>query len=506
MQPISTAPGTTWHTGAPSVPDAAPAPRKRRWPTVVIPLVVVIVGAGAVGGFFVLRNRGGNDYPAQWDPRVEPIATSVVLLRGLDFKHPVKVNYLGDAEFESKLRASPEELAKERTAIDTASAIFRAAGLVGADVDLGAAQNDTQTADVAAFYSDETHEIYIRTGDGFTVETRVTLAHELTHVLQDQHFNLTKLHTNAAKSKTGSEDALTALIEGDAERVQDRYLAQLSAKDRKAYDRLSSTSSDKAEKRTEHVPAILSTLFEAPYVYGPRVVNVLANAGGNSAIDAALSRPTPSTRIYLDPTSVRNSPPDLPPVPKLTAGEKRVELANDDSGFDNFTFFVMLSARLDAPTALAAADAYESGSEILYSRNGVTCFRAAIDGISEGGNRLIASTLKRWARALPSAAVEATGGPVVFHACDPGKRATAPRDKNLTDAVSLSANRDGLVEGLLQNGKIPDSAAACIARLLMQRPDFRHAVLTDAPVTDALKLETTQAAVACRADARAGLP
>ena len=31
-------------------------------------------------------------------------------------------------------------------------------------------------------------------GDGpFTVETRVTLAHELTHVLQDQHFDLQKL-------------------------------------------------------------------------------------------------------------------------------------------------------------------------------------------------------------------------------------------------------------------------------------------------------------------------
>ena len=54
-----------------------------------------------------------------------------------------------------------------------------------------------------------------------TAPRRSTLAHELTHALQDQHFDLTKLQKAATRSH--SSGALRALVEGDARRVQLLY-------------------------------------------------------------------------------------------------------------------------------------------------------------------------------------------------------------------------------------------------------------------------------------------
>ena len=48
---------------------------------------------------------------------------------------------------------------------------------------------------------------------------RVTLAHELTHVLQDQHFDLERL----ADPDFDRADELRAMAEGDAGRIEDAY-------------------------------------------------------------------------------------------------------------------------------------------------------------------------------------------------------------------------------------------------------------------------------------------
>ena len=65
------------------------------------------------------------------------------------------------------------------------------------------------------------------------VDVRVTLVHELTHALQDQHFDLTKLDRGVETS--GEDFALTALVEGDATSVEDDYLFSLPDDEQDAY-------------------------------------------------------------------------------------------------------------------------------------------------------------------------------------------------------------------------------------------------------------------------------
>ena len=84
--------------------------------------------------------------------------------------------------------------------------------------------------------------------------------------------------------------------------------------------------------------------------------------------------------VYFDPGSVKRAV-HIPPVPEVPDGTERLpSVADGDDHFDNFTFYLMLAAKLDLPTALRAADAFSTGSQVAYTRDGRTCFRAAMKG------------------------------------------------------------------------------------------------------------------------------
>ena len=498
--------GLTFRRG----PDATPENQPRRaWfvLTLLAGTAVVVVGI-VVGAALSFAHHGGQSYPSSWDPQVAPITARVEVLRGLRFKHPVKVNYLSPAAFEKKLTASPADLKKARNQIDQGSAMLRAAGLVGANVDLADAVNTTQASDTLAFYDFHAKQIFLRAGT-FTVETRVTLAHELTHVLQDQYFDLPKLRRQAEASKTGSSDAFTALSEGDATRIENQYLGEQSASDRREYDRLSTQDSSTATKRTKDVPEIIQTYFGAPYIFGPSVIDVLETSGGNEEVNDAISGATPSTRIYFDPLDAQRNAGVPPAIPALQPGEQRLRgLSGNDSGFDPFTFYVMLAAHLDRPTALLAADAFYAGSEVRYRAGNTTCFRAAVLTITPGSVQPVADIVRGWTRAVPDAGTDATNRAIVFHSCDPAGRAANPPNQAIREAVRLLASRDALIATFIRD-KVPRDAATCFARVLVEQPDVRDALLRGDDLNTAtpqMQAESYAAASACRSNSNAGLP
>jgi hypothetical protein len=74
--------------------------------------------------------------------------------------------------------------------------------------------------------------VFVR-GDELTPAVRVTLAHELTHVLQDQHFDLQRLDEPDFEEHEG----LRAMAEGDAGRIEDIYVTDvLTSAEQTAYE------------------------------------------------------------------------------------------------------------------------------------------------------------------------------------------------------------------------------------------------------------------------------
>ena len=181
-------------------------------------------------------------FPAAWDARVTDLVQFDANERNLDYKHPVKVVFLSAAAFKKRVTTDDSKLtAKDRRDLQNALEELRALGMVQGKVDLFAKENQLSGATTEAFYDRQKKEIVVP-GSTLDVEQQVTLAHELTHTLDDQHFDLDKVNKIGDKHDT---DAVTALVEGDAVWVQNKYEAKLSDADRRAYER----SQDSGEPR-----------------------------------------------------------------------------------------------------------------------------------------------------------------------------------------------------------------------------------------------------------------
>ena len=151
-------------------------PQRKRGPGLLAILAGLAgVAVVALGGLW-LFTRDSTSYPSRWDARVAPIAARVEALRGLSFKHPVRVTYLSVPDFEKRLSTSPADLKKQRKQIDEATGLLRAAGLIGANVDLAKEVETTRAADTLAFYDFDTKAVYVRGSAAFTVETRDSCA------------------------------------------------------------------------------------------------------------------------------------------------------------------------------------------------------------------------------------------------------------------------------------------------------------------------------------------
>jgi len=306
--------------------------------------VVVLVLAG--GAVFVGSGSSHSWFPSKWDARVAPIAAEVAKLRGLEFVHPVPINYLTPKEFEKELGGGGAPSASDRAEIAREEAVFRALGFIGGKVDLLREFGTQRSSGTLAYYDPDREQIIVR-GTTLDVEHRVTIAHEMTHVLQDQHFDLPKLQKRAADSESGDASALKALVEGDAVRIENDYLAQVSTAEQKEYNRENKAEGARVGKATASVPAIVGIISDAPYEFGESTVRVLLESGGNSAIDGALTGATPSTEVFIEAGDI--TPPVVVDTPVLPAGASRV---GSPETFGPFETFLTLSMRLDPARAL----------------------------------------------------------------------------------------------------------------------------------------------------------
>ena len=194
-----------------------PATPRRHWLPVVAVVLVLLAAAGVV--YAVLVRDTGPPHPDSWDSRVAPLAEAVAKERGLDFEYPVYVDFLEEEEFTEKVTADDEDLTDEdREEIEQATGLLRAVGLLEGELDLFDTANKLRGAGIVGYYSPEDERIRIR-GTEMTPAVRSTLVHELTHVLQDQHFDL-EAKTAKAEDDSAASNALDALIEGDARRIE----------------------------------------------------------------------------------------------------------------------------------------------------------------------------------------------------------------------------------------------------------------------------------------------
>ena len=401
--------------------------------------------------------------PKEWDPRITKLADYVESERGLQFDHPVAVSFLDDDAYRKEISsAETSELSaedKEEIKIFTGQA--RALGLLRKDTDLVDATSQVVDEGTLAFYDPE-RDLMVVKGTKLTVGVKVTVVHELTHALQDQHFDLTKEFED-----DGSESIHHALVEGDAVRIERAYASEeLNGKETRDYVNEQQEAIDDAD--LGDIPPALLQLFTAPYQLGAPMTMIVAEEQGQDALDKLFRSPPDSDEGTINPFALLDRERSAKVgKPALRAGEA----ATDDGDFGVLTWYVVLASFIDFRTAIDAVDGWSGDAYAGYTKGGRACLRAHFVGDTEKDAREMEAALLRWKEAFPpeGVAVTRTGERVELDACEPD---TVPKPaESAANALTLPAARLEIVASVLAEGASLD-VARCFSREFVRLVDL----------------------------------
>ena len=227
-------------------------------------------------------------------PIFDQILTRVAEIRGLDPLRAIIPKFMTREQLESTLR---EDLEEDRDDILNSQEVLKIMGMIPLDADLYQMLLSLYTEQVVGFYDTETEELYVIRGiDELTPSAELTLAHEYTHALQQQHFDI---HTLAEELEGDSEgeSALSALIEGGATTVQIEYMfTYLTSQEQQQVFNAAGDS-----PVFDASPYILRQSLLFPYNQGATLVTTLLISGQWQAINNAYREAPVSTEQVLHP-------------------------------------------------------------------------------------------------------------------------------------------------------------------------------------------------------------
>ena len=270
-------------------------------------LVVLVVLVAAVA---VLIDDGGPQAAVaptvEEPPPATPEAVAAILPelqafveeeRNLAFTEPVDVEVLESEAYQQRTREQFEtELEENREDLEAVAAQYQALGLLDPAVDIVETLDSFYSTATAGFYDSETKELVVQ-GSELNEDLRVTLVHELTHALDDQVFGLERPELEDRTDEAGF--GFSALVEGNASRVDGAYVESLSPGEQVEYFRQASEAA--AGVDFDAFPPVL--LLEEQFVYGNGLefVQALVDDDGNDAVDDAFDSPPLTSEAVLEP-------------------------------------------------------------------------------------------------------------------------------------------------------------------------------------------------------------
>ena len=446
--------GTPWTApGAPPPPSSAPVPQdggpppsRPRWLWTVLAVLAVLTllaatvvvvtrdgdgaddGTASVDTTTPLPEQPGSTSPPEQAPPdplteedlqalVDDLQAYVAEARGLDYKRPVVVELAADAEFEARLLEQFEEDVEE---IEEAEVFYRALGLIDAERSLVDELRAIYSAGVLGFYDPETNELVVR-GTSLTPYVRKTIVHELVHALDDQHFELFREEYDERDDEIGT--GFSALVEGNARRIEDRWLQDQAAEVREQAE--AEEQAFAAGIDVDDFPEILLFEIGAPYELGEIFVAALLADGGERAVDAAFGDPpTTSEQVLFPPLyESRQARVEVPPPP--ADGEVV------DEGVVGALFWFGLFTTGEAP--VAPQDAFQAvqgwGGDwgVTWEDGDAACARVDVVGDTPDDTAELEEALKAWADQSAGAEVSDVDGRVRVESCVAGAAGANPQ-------------------------------------------------------------------------------
>ncbi len=304
---------------------------------------------------------------AEFTAAADEVLAQMSQITGLKLRTPVKKTLRSREEIRAYVISEMNEDKEpgERYASARSAEAF---GLLPKGFDIDSFMVDLLTEQIAGLYDPKAHEFYI--ADWIPLaDQRMVMAHELTHALEDQHFQI-ETWVKAARPNDDGELAREAVLEGSAMAAMIDYLLNESGRSLKDLPDIDPSmlvgdmGSTPALKKS---PPFLKDALVFPYFAGLTFSADLLKSKGWKGLPAVFSTPPISTQQIMHPALYHSgktpSTENLPDVDKLL-GPDWTKLEENVMG--EFGWKEVLKQFLGEDRASSLAAAWDGDRYVVY--------------------------------------------------------------------------------------------------------------------------------------------
>jgi hypothetical protein len=342
-------------------------------------LLVISLGLAASLGSFAFGQQttapsippssAGKPNVADFTTAADEVLQQMSEITGLSLTSPLKKSLRSREEIRAYIirEMKEDKDAAERLAGAKSAVAF---GLLPKGFDLDSFMIDLLTEQIAGLYDPKAHEFYV--ADWIPLDDqRMVMAHELTHALEDQHFQI-EAWAKAARPNDDGELARESVLEGSAMVAMVEYLLQGSGRSLKDLPDIDPAMliGDMADTPTlKKAPPFLKDALIFPYLDGMTFSAAILKPSGWSGLAGIFAKPPASTQQILHPdlyTSGKVPAPLSLPSMEKTLGADWTKL--EENAMGEFGWKEVLKQFLGEPRAKPLAAAWDGDRYVVYEQ------------------------------------------------------------------------------------------------------------------------------------------
>lgn len=287
-------------------------------------------------------------------------------IRHLSIKSQVKTDVKTNAQI-AKAMADQMQRNPNADGIKAVNLYLRQLGFAPKNYDMQKSYARMLGEQTAGYYDNRT-KAFTTSSRVNPLELETIMSHELTHALQDQHFDL-RTFKKAVAHNSDMLLARKSLIEGDATLVMRHYTSATLLRSFGVFAAgVSSLFEPRESKAIDDAPLGTSESMRFPYTAGLDFATELYKRGGWASITKAYTRPPLSTQqiLHFD-KYLSNRKPENVPVPDVlrVLGKGWKMLDHDVDG--EFGLSLILSAYADPEDSKSVAEGWSGDHYAIYS-------------------------------------------------------------------------------------------------------------------------------------------
>lgn len=312
---------------------------------------------------------------------------------GLPRLGSVKRKLIGRADVEKYFTSKTKDDAEQQSHIAEAGVMLKKFGLLPVNFEFGSSSRDFTVGALAGFYLTGDKTMYLMDWIAPEMQKNV-MAHELTHALQDQSFQLEMFLRTAALERSGpqmqvnrddaAELALArrAVVEGQATIVETDFELQAlnpqlhlnladSPRARELAQSIIAASYD-PPVRINNAPRLLREILMFPYQQGMQFELALLEHGRQAAFQGAFRRPPINTHQILHPDAyLKNEKTPRVDIPDLTPIFGNAYEPYDSGGLGEFDVQIMSEEYGRENDIYTVAHKWDGGAYVAVKRSGL---------------------------------------------------------------------------------------------------------------------------------------